>query len=99
MSENHFPTIPVAAYGMVLLAAAIAYYILQGSLLHVEGKNSLLATAIGRDIKGKASPLMYCLGIGLSFTNPWLGLAVYVAVALMWLVPDRRVERTLTESR
>ena len=99
MSENHFPAIPVAAYGIVLLAAAIAYYVLQGRLLHVEGKNSLLATAIGRDIKGKASPLMYCLGIGLSFANRWLGIAFYVAVALMWLVPDRRVERTLTERR
>jgi uncharacterized membrane protein len=99
MSENHFPAIPVAAYGIVLLAAAIAYYILQGRLLHVEGQNSLLATAIGRDIKGKASPLMYCLGIGLSFANRWLGIAFYVAVALMWLVPDRRVERTLTERR
>jgi uncharacterized membrane protein len=99
MSENHFPAIPVAAYGIVLLAAAIAYYILQGRLLHVEGKNSLLSTAIGRDIKGKASPLMYCLGIGLSFANRWLGIAFYVAVALMWLVPDRRVERTLTERR
>ena len=99
MSENHFPTDPVAAYGVVLLAAAIAYYILQGTLLRVEGEDSLLAAAIGTDIKGKASPLMYCLGIGLSFANRWFGVAVYVAVAFMWLVPDRRVERTLTAGR
>jgi len=99
MSENHFPTDPVAAYGVVLLAAAIAYYILQGTLLRVEGEDSLLAAAIGTDIKGKASPLMYCLGIGLCFANRWFGVAVYVAVAFMWLVPDRRVERTLTAAR
>jgi uncharacterized membrane protein len=96
MSENHFPTIPVAVYGMILLAAALAYIILQGGLLHAEGRGSLLATAIGTDIKGKASIVLYCLGIGLSFADRWLGLAVYVAVALMWLVPDRRVERVLT---
>ena len=96
MSENNFAKIPVAAYGMVLLAAAFAYYLLQGRLLRVEGKNSLLAAAIGADAKGKASPLMYCLGIGLSFANRWLGIAIYVVVALMWLVPDRRVERTIT---
>jgi uncharacterized membrane protein len=96
MSENDFPAIPVAAYGVVLLAAAVAYYLLQGRLLRVEGRNSLLAVAIGTDVKGKASPLLYCIGIGLSFANRWLGIAVYVAVALMWLVPDRRVERTIT---
>jgi len=96
MSENNFPPVPVAAYGAVLLAASIAYFLLQGRLLSIDRDRSLLATAIGVDAKGKASPLMYCLGIGLSFVNRWLGLALYVAVALMWLVPDRRVERTLT---
>jgi uncharacterized membrane protein len=96
MSENDFPPVPTAVYGIVLLAAAVAYYTLQGTFLRAEGDESLLATAIGRDYKGKASPLLYCLGIGLSFVSPWLGLAVYVVVALMWLVPDRRVERTLT---
>jgi uncharacterized membrane protein len=99
MSENHFPAIPVAAYGIVLLAAGIAYYMLQGRLLRAQGDNSLLAAAIGTDIKGKASPLMYCLGIGLTFASPWLGIALYVCVALMWLVPDRRVERTLAAAR
>jgi uncharacterized membrane protein len=99
MSENNFPRVPVAAYGIVLLAAALAYYLLQGRLLSVEGEHSLLASAIGTDAKGKASPVMYCVGIGLSFVNRWLGLAVYVAVALMWLIPDPRVERTLAAHR
>jgi uncharacterized membrane protein len=95
MSRNHFPTTPVAVYGIVLLASAIAYYILQSTLLGAEGDDSPLRAAIGRDIKGKASPLLYCLGIGLTFVDRWFGIAVYVAVALIWLVPDRRVERHL----
>jgi uncharacterized membrane protein len=99
MSENGFPVIPVAVYGVVLLAAAIGYLLLQGRLMHVEGRTSMLAAAIGTDLKGKISPLMYCLGIGLSFVHPWLGVAIYVAVALMWLVPDRRVERTFSARR
>ena len=82
-----------AVYGIVLLAAAIAYYILQTMLLRGEGERSVLRTALGSDVKGKISPPLYCLGIGLSFVDRWLALAVYVGVALMWLVPDRRVER------
>jgi uncharacterized membrane protein len=96
MSEHRFPSIPTAVYGMVLLAAAIAYYILQTMLLRAEGEHSRLRVALGSDLKGKISPLLYCLGIGLAFANRWIGLAVYVAVALIWLVPDRRVERHLT---
>jgi uncharacterized membrane protein len=96
MSEYGFPVIPTAAYGIVLLAAAVAYTVLQGALLRAEGDESLLRTAIGRDVKGRASPLLYCLGIGLSFVHERLGLAVYVGVALMWFVPDRRVERRVT---
>lgn len=95
MSVNRFRSAPTAAYGMVLLAAAVAYRFLQRSLLRVEGRQSLLAAAIGRDVKGAASLLLYCLGIGLSFVSGWLGLAVYVMVALIWLVPDPRVERRL----
>ncbi|HJQ01924.1 MAG TPA: TMEM175 family protein [Jatrophihabitans sp.] len=95
MSENHFPPAPTAVYGIVLLAAALAYYLLQGALLRASGDNSLLAMAIGRDLKGKLSPVLYCLGIGLSFANRWLGIAVYVLVALIWLTPDRRVERVV----
>jgi uncharacterized membrane protein len=95
MSENDFPPVPTATYGIALLAAAVAYYILQLTLLHAGGDSSLLATAIGRDLKGKLSPLLYCLGIGLCFVDRWLGVAVYVVVALIWLIPDRRVERVV----
>jgi uncharacterized membrane protein len=93
MSEHRFPPVPTAVYGIVLLCAAIAYLILQTTLLRAEGETSVLRTAIGSDVKGKISPLLYCLGIGLSFADRWVALAVYVGVALMWLVPDRRVER------
>lgn len=96
MSEHRFPSIPTAVYGIVLLAAAIAYYLLQLTLLRAEGDQSKLRTAIGSDVKGKISPALYCIGIGLAFANRWLGLAVYVVVALIWLVPDRRLERHLT---
>ena len=96
MSEHHFPSVPTATYGVVLLAAAIAYYVLQSTLLRAEGDQSRLRAAIGSDIKGKISPFLYCLAIGLSFVSRWIGLAVYVAVALIWLVPDRRLERHLT---
>jgi uncharacterized membrane protein len=96
MSEHRFPSIPTAVYGIVLLCAAIAYLILQMMLLRAEGEHSMLRTALGPDLKGKISPLLYCLGIGLSFADRWIALAVYVGVALMWLVPDRRVERHMS---
>ena len=95
LGENEFAATPAAAYGVVLLAASLAYFALQTAIIHEQGKDSTLAIAIGRDLKGKVSPLLYTLGIGLAVVNRWLSLAVYVAVALMWLVPDRRVERTL----
>jgi uncharacterized membrane protein len=95
MSENKFAQAPVAAYGIVLLAAAIAYFVLQGVLVRIEGRDSPLAQAMGKDLKGKASPVVYVVGISLSFANRWIGVAAYVVVALMWLVPDRRVERRL----
>jgi uncharacterized membrane protein len=97
MSENDFPPVPTATYGIVLLAAAIAYYTLQTALVRADDDNSTLAVAVGRDIKGKYSPVLYCLGIGLCFANRWVGVACYIAVALAWLVPDRRVERAITE--
>ena len=93
MSENRFPPTPTAVYGIVLLCAALAYYILQTMLLRAEGAQSLLRTAVGSDVKGKISPLLYCIGIGFAFVNRWIAVAAYVGVALMWLVPDRRVER------
>jgi uncharacterized membrane protein len=95
MSEHHFRTTPVAVYGIVLLGDALAYYILQSTLLRAEGADSKLRGAVGADVKGKISPLLYCLGIGLTFVDRWFGVAVYVFVALLWLVPDRRVERHL----
>ena len=96
MSTHRFPSIPTAIYGVVLLAAAIAYLILQTTLLRAEGAQSKLRVALGSDVKGKISALLYVLGIGLAFADRWIALAVYVAVALIWLVPDRRVERHLT---
>jgi uncharacterized membrane protein len=96
MSEHRFPSIPTAVYGIVLLASAIAYFILQTALLRAEGEHSRLRVALGSDVKGKISPLLYVLGISAAFVNRWIGLAVYVAVALIWLVPDRRLERHLT---
>jgi uncharacterized membrane protein len=96
MSEHRFPTIPTAVYGIVLFAAAIAYLILQTTLVRAEGEHSRLRVALGSDVKGKVTTLLYCLGIGLSFVGGWLGVAVYFAVAMVWLVPDRRVERHLS---
>src|SRR5438046_6506350 len=98
MSEHRFPPIPTAFYGVVLLAAAIAYLILQTALVRAEGEQSKLRVALGSDVKGKISALLYILGIGLAFADRWIGLAVYVAVALIWLVPDRRVESQLTRA-
>jgi uncharacterized membrane protein len=95
MGENHFAVVPVAAYGMILLAAGLAYYALQTAIIRRQGVNSTLATAIGTDLKGKASPVMYAVGIGLAAVNRWLAVAAYAGVALMWLIPDRRVARTV----
>ena len=93
MGENHFATIPTALYGFVLLMAAVAYYILQTVIVASQGNNSLLARAIGRDIKGKLSPILYVVAILFAFVDQWISDAIYVLVALMWLVPDRRIER------
>jgi uncharacterized membrane protein len=98
MGENHFARAPVAAYGIVLLAAALAYYALQTAIVRKQGAGSTLAAAVGRDAKGKASPLIYLAGISLTFVDRWIGLTLYVVVALLWLIPDRRVERTISAS-
>ncbi len=95
LGENEFAATPAAAYGIVLLAASLAYFALQGAIIRVQGDASTLALAVGRDLKGKVSPLLYALGIGLAAVNRWLSVAIYVIVALMWLIPDRRVERAL----
>jgi uncharacterized membrane protein len=96
LGENHFAPTPAAAYGIVLLISALAYYGLQRAIIRDQGSRSVVATAVGRDLKGKLSPLLYATGIGLSFVNHWAAVAVYAGVALMWLIPDRRLERTIT---
>src|SRR5207253_2124370 len=96
VGENSLAATPSAAYGIVLLGAALAYYALQEAIIRNQGAGSLLAVAVGRDWKGKASPFGYAAAIGLSFVSPWLSEAIYVAMALIWLVPDRRLERTIT---
>jgi uncharacterized membrane protein len=99
MGENHFAATPTAIYGFVLLMAAIAYYILQRMIIGKQGQQSLLAKAIGRDWKGKLSPILYFLAIPFAFLNPWISDGIYIFVALLWLVPDRRIERVLMEHR
>jgi uncharacterized membrane protein len=95
MGENHFATWPVALYGGVLLCAAVAYYILSQALIALHGRDSVLATAVGRDSKGKISALIYAVAIPLAFLDSWVALALYILVAIMWLIPDRRIEKTL----
>ena len=95
MGENHFAPLPSAIYGVVLLMAAIAYYLLQNRIIAADGADSVLRRAIGRDWKGKVSPLIYVAAIGVSFAMPYAAQLLYVTVALVWLVPDTRIERTL----
>jgi uncharacterized membrane protein len=97
MGENHFGAWPVALYGVVLLCASIAYFILTRVLISHHGRDSALARALGRDLKGKVSVLFYVVAIPLAFVHPWLACALYVLVAIMWLIPDRRIEQMLTE--
>lgn len=96
MGENHFAPVPVAAYGVVLLAASIAYFLLARALLRRHGRDSALARAIGSDIKGKGSTALYLIAVATAlFFNQWIAVALYVVVAAWWLVPDRRFERVL----
>jgi uncharacterized membrane protein len=95
VGENHLASRPIAAYGIVLFMAAIAFYILQRAIIRQQGRDSLLATALGKDWKGKLSPILYLAAIGFSFVTPWIATSIYVFVALMWLVPDPRIERAL----
>ncbi len=97
MGENHFAKLPTAVYGVALLMPAVAYSLLQKAILRREGQGSTLAKALGRDIKGKISPVLYGTAIVLSFVDPLIAGAIYVAVAVMWLIPDRRIERALAE--
>ena len=95
IGENHLASTPTAVYGFVLLMAGVAYYILQRLIILEQGQNSLLASAIGRDWKGKLSPVAYLAAIPLAFINPWIASGIYMVVALTWLIPDRRIERVL----
>lgn len=97
MGENHFAVIPTAAYGIVMLGAGVAYWVLQRTIIRSQGANSSLAKLIGRDLKGKLSPLLYTVAIGCAFIHPALAGFFYVAVAIMWLLPDRRIELHLNE--
>jgi uncharacterized membrane protein len=95
MGENHFESLPSAVYGFVLLMAAISYFLLQQSIIAADGSGSMLKRAIGSDWKGKISPLFYITAMVTAFWVHWLAQAIYVVVALIWLVPDRRIERAI----
>ena len=97
MGENHFAAWPVALYGVVLLMAAIAYFILSRALIRHHGRDSALAKAVGKDFKGKVSVLIYAVAIAISFLNRWVAFGLYIFVALMWFIPDRRIERILSD--
>jgi uncharacterized membrane protein len=97
MGENHFAATPTALYGGVLLAAGIAYVLLQSAIIADQGPGSKLAAAVGKDLKGKLSPILLAVGIPLAFVREWAADALYVTVALIWLVPDRRIESRIRD--
>jgi uncharacterized membrane protein len=97
MGENHFASMPVAIYGSVMLMAAFAYFVLSKTLISHLGKDSALAIALGKDYKGKTSLVLYLIAVLLSFVNSWISVALYVLVAMMWFIPDRRIENALAE--
>jgi len=96
MGENHFAELPTAAYGAVLFMAGVAYYILKTTIIAAQGDDNALSEALGRDLKGKISPVIYAVAIPFAFVNPWIAVSLYVLVALLWLVPDRRIESRIT---
>ena len=97
MGENFLAPLPTAVYGISLLMPAIAYNLLQRTIVHQQGEHSVLASALGRDVKGKISPLLYAAAVALAFVDAWLSIAIYALVAVMWLIPDRRIEKVLRE--
>jgi TMEM175 potassium channel family protein len=97
MGENYFTTIPVALYGLDLFMSSIAYFILSQCLLKYEGKSSVLAAAVGNDFKGKISSILYVLAIVLAFINAWTSLGIYTLVAMIWVIPDKRIEKVISE--
>ena len=98
LGNNFLAPVPTALYGVSLLMPAIAYFLLQRAIIHRQGAHSVLATAVGRDLKGKLSPLVYLTGIVFAFYQPWVSIAMYVLVAIVWLVPDRRIARVVGEA-
>jgi uncharacterized membrane protein len=98
MSENRFAPLPVALYGVVMLMAGFAYFLLTRAIIRHHGRESTLAAAVGRDLKGKASLALYALAIPVSFLNRWTALLLYITVAVIWFIPDRRIERTFPGS-
>jgi len=98
MDEAHFASMPVAAYGVVLLGSAIGYTLLERSLINANPHKPLLAQAVGADRKGKFSLLAYAASIPLAFVNPWIAIAIYIGIAMVWFIPDRRIERVLASS-
>jgi uncharacterized membrane protein len=98
MGENHFASWPMALYGIILLMAAIAYYILQMTIIRIDGKDSILAKAIGKDLKGKASPVLYIIAIAVSWVSPLVSGLIYILLALIWLIPDSRIEKIISET-
>lgn len=99
VGENHFSAAPMSLYGFILLMAGIAYYILQSLIIKTEGKDSLLKKAIGKDLKGKISPFLYVAAIGLSWVNPGIAGIIYFISALIWLIPDKRIERHIRQNQ
>ena len=95
MGENHFAAVPTALYGVVLLMAAIAYYLLELAIIRAQGPDSILKKAVGRDLKGKLSPVLYVVAIFSTPVATWIAEAIFVVVALLWLIPDRRIEKVL----
>ena len=99
MGENHFAPVPTAVYGVVLLLCALSWVILQRTIIRIEGRDSVLARAVGRDRKGRLSQVLYLAALPLAFVHPALSGACYVAVALIWVIPDRRIERQLADGK
>ena len=99
MGENHFAAAPTALYGVVLFMSAVAYLLLQRTIMSAQGPDSVLRAAVGRDLKGKLSPLLYLAAIPSAFLDQWIADAIYVLVALLWLIPDRRIERAVEKRK
>ncbi len=99
MGENHFTALPTAVFGIVLFMAGVAYYILEQLLLRLHGNESTMARALGTDLKGKLSVVIYAVAIGLAFVHTWISLALYTLVAIIWLMPDKRIENKIAEEQ